>query len=261
MMNQFVLTKKDENGVVTVTLNRESVHNAFNDNVILELTNTFIELEGDVTTRLIVLTGSGRSFCAGADLNWMKSMVSYSEDENYNDSNKLYKMFEAIDNCNKPIIGKINGHALGGGVGLLCVCDYVITHSKAKFGFTEVRLGLIPAVISKFCIEKIGVSHARSLFLSGEMVNADKALSIGLVHQVTSVEKFEESFLHVIHSHLKAAPGAAIEAKKLIKNVMKLSTPEIEKYTCEAIASQRVSSEGQEGMTALLDKRTAKWVL
>jgi methylglutaconyl-CoA hydratase len=220
----------------------------------------FHEISNDESVKVVVLTGDGRSFCSGADLNWMKSMVNYSEEDNFDDSRKLYTMFNTINTCQKPIIGKINGHALGGGVGLVSVCDYVITHEKAKFGFTEVRLGLIPAVISKFCISKIGESHARAWFLSGEMFSAGHAEKIGLVHEVTSLEKFEDRFNEVVQSHLLAGPESSVKAKELIQNIMNLPSEEIEEFTCKAIASRRVSDEGQEGMNALLMKRKARWV-
>jgi methylglutaconyl-CoA hydratase len=259
-MSELFLKEVDSRGVCVVKLNRPEIHNAFNDELIQKLTNLFLEINNDDEIRLVVLTGEGRSFCAGADLNWMKSMVNYTEAENIEDSKELFKMFDSINVLNKPVIGKINGHALGGGVGLVSVCDYAITHEKAKFGFTEVRLGLIPAVISSFCINKIGESHARAWFMSGEMFKSDQALKMGLVHEVTSLDHFEERFEELVTSFLKAGPEAAVESKKLIKNVMSLNEEQIEDYTCKAIASRRVSPEGQEGMSALLEKRLASWV-
>jgi methylglutaconyl-CoA hydratase len=257
-MSLLVVTKS-QRGVTEVKLNRPDIHNAFNDDLITLMIDTFQSLEEDTSTLLVVLTGEGKSFCAGADLNWMKSMANFSKEENIKDSKQLFKMFNIINSFSKPVIGKINGHALGGGVGLVAVCDYVLTHERAKFGFTEVRLGLIPAVISPFCINKIGESHARAWFLSGEMFKANKAFDLGLVHEVSSVENFESRFEEVLNSFLKAGPEAAREAKKLIKNVMLLDSNKDE-YTCNAIAQRRVSSEGQEGMSALLGKRSAKWV-
>ena len=256
----LLLVNKIKEGVTEVKLNRPEIHNAFNDELIQDIIKCFNELENDDNTNIVVLTGEGRSFCAGADLNWMKSMVNYSKDENIQDSKQLFKMFETINNFSKPIIGKINGHALGGGVGLVAVCDYVLTHEKAKFGFTEVRLGLIPAVISPFCINKIGESHARAWFMSGEMFKANKAFDLGLVHEVTSIEEFDERFEEILKSFQKAGPIAAREAKKLIKNVFKLEDDKQSEYTCSAIAERRISEEGQEGMSALLEKRAANWM-
>lgn len=258
---QLLNLSVDDRGVATVTLMRSEIHNAFNDKLIDEVTSVFNKLEKDDNVRIAVLTGDGRSFCAGADLNWMKSMIDYSMDENIKDSLKLATMFETLNSFSKPLIGKINGHALGGGVGLVSVCDFAITHDKSKFGFTEARLGLVPAVISPYCINKIGESQARAWFLSGEMFGADQALKMNLLHKVTTVELFEEEFVKLICSFLKAGPIAAKESKKLITNVVSIPTKDLQLYTCETIAARRISDEGQEGMSALLNKRKAKWVI
>lgn len=253
----MLLTKK-ENAVLTITLDRPEIHNAFNDELIEKIITAFKEASSDINTRLIVLTGNGKSFCAGADLNWMKSMAKYSEEENFTDSQKLYSMFEVINDCPKPVLGLINGHALGGGMGLLSVCDYNLTHERAKFGFTETRLGLIPAVISSFCIKKIGSNHARAWFLSGEKFTSEIAKSIGIVHEICLESEFETRSLSLIESFLKAAPEAAIESKRLIFNVQEY--PDVKDYTCKAIAKKRISDEGQEGMSALLEKREPRWL-
>ena len=253
-----MLISEIKNHVAYITLNRSEIHNAFNDELIEKITQTFIDLEKNESVRLVVLSGAGKSFCAGADLNWMKSMKDYSMEENKKDSIKLYTMFSTINHFSKPVIGKVNGHALGGGLGLVSVCDYVLTHEKAKFGFTEVKLGLIPAVISPFCIRKIGETHARAWFMSGELFNASKAMQIGLVHEVCELENFEKRSQEVVELFLKAGPKAAVSAKELIENVINLED-EMD-YVCDAIAKQRVSSEGQEGMSALLEKRNAKWM-
>lgn len=260
MNYELLITHVDERGVAEVILNRPDIHNAFNDQLIEELIHVFQEHEKDENVRLVILTGKGKSFCAGADLNWMSSMISYSEQENVNDSLRLAKMFEVINNFKKPIVGKINGHALGGGVGLVAVCDYAITHDKAKFGFTEVRLGLIPAVISPYCINKIGESNARAWFLSGERFDGAKGMHMSLIHEVTTLENFEQRVSEVVDSHLNAGPEAAISAKVLIQNVMKLPKKDITEYTCHEIAKKRVSSEGQEGMKALLNKSKPNWM-
>ena len=154
MKAKFLKISIDDKGVANIVLSRAEVHNAFNDEMISELTSIFKQLDADENVRLVVLSGEGKSFCAGADLNWMSSMVDYSMEENIEDSRNLAKMFQTINYFSKPVIGKINGHALGGGVGVVAVCDYAITHEKAKFGFTETRLGLVPAVISSFCLKK-----------------------------------------------------------------------------------------------------------
>ncbi|MAZ48510.1 MAG: enoyl-CoA hydratase [Halobacteriovoraceae bacterium] len=240
-----------------VKLNRPEIHNAFNDELISKITATFHNLSKNEKARLIVLTGEGRSFCAGADLNWMKSMVNYSEEENKADSEKLFDMFASINNCPIPVLGAVNGHALGGGMGLVSVCDFSLTHEKAKFGFTETRLGLIPAVISSFCLGQIGENHARAWFISGEKFSAAQAHQMGLVHEVSSLESFEQRKNDWIESFLQAGPVASRASKRLIKDLKNES--DLKKYTCSEIARIRVSKEGQEGMNALLEKRKASW--
>lgn len=260
MSYEFLKTNIDDRGVAFVTLSRPEIHNAFNDQLIKEITEAFKELEKNDKARLVVLSGEGKSFCAGADLNWMSSMIDYSMEENIADSRNLAQMFQTINNFSKPVIGKINGHALGGGVGVVAVCDYAITHEKAKFGFTEVRLGLVPAVISPFCINKIGESNARAWFMSGEMFKGKEAKQMGLIHEVTTLEDYETRVNEVIESHLKAGPEAAKAAKDLIKNVLSKSSNDLETYTCTEIAKKRISSEGQEGMKALLNKEQPSWM-
>ena len=261
-MSDLFLYELNDKGIATITLNRPEIHNAFNDELILGLTNKFKEMEDDELVRVVVLTGKGKSFCAGADLNWMKSMVGYSEEENFKDSKRLSDLFETINNFSRPVVGKINGAALGGGVGLVACCDYVIASESAKFGLTEVMLGLIPAVISPYVIAKIGESNARATFLTGNRFDGNKALQYGLVHQVSLDRHFHNDVDTFAENLLKAAPKAQQVAKALIKNVIKLSNSDYESissYTCKAIAAKRTSKEGQEGMSALLEKRKPDW--
>lgn len=251
------LETKNSDGVLEVWLNRSELHNAFNAELIEEMIETFSALPKD--SRLVILSGKGSSFCAGADLNWMKAMKDYSQEENFRDSKRLAKMFQVINDCPVPVIGRINGHALGGGVGLVSVCDYAIVVDKALLGFTEVRLGLIPAVISPYCIAKIGESEARAWMLSGERFGAERALQMGLVHEVTSLEKLDERIEELKKSFLAAGPEAARFAKTLIKGVLK-DIEGAEDFTCKMISERRISSEGQEGMSALLTKTKAPWI-
>ncbi|MBT6326600.1 MAG: enoyl-CoA hydratase/isomerase family protein [Bdellovibrionales bacterium] len=246
-----------DNGVATLTLNRPEVHNAFNDHLIQKMIDIFSNLDKKV--RLVILTGNGKSFSAGADLNWMKSMASYSKEENFDDSKKLSKLFSLIDNCEVPVIGKINGHALGGGVGLVAVCDYAIGVDSLNMGMTEVRLGLVPAVISPYVINKIGESNARATFLSGERFSASQAMTMGLIHQIVSADKLDEAINIKVNEFLKAAPEASKNAKLLIKKVILNNETNQEDYLCNLISKLRVSDEGQEGMSALLEKRTPNW--
>jgi methylglutaconyl-CoA hydratase len=259
MMSELYKKEIDKDGVATLTLNRPEIHNAFNDELISGLTDEFKKLSRDQDIRLIILTGEGKSFCAGADLNWMKSMVSYTEEENKEDSENLAALFLAINECSKPVIGKVNGHALGGGVGLVSCCDLVVSSDKAMFGFSEVRLGLIPATISPFVINKIGESHARAWFLSGERFNAESAKHMGLVHRVVPLAELDFAVERVIEEHLLAGPKASVWAKTLIKNVTKFEE-DVTDYTCSEIAKIRISDEGQEGMNALLEKRKPNWI-
>lgn len=252
----------DQRGVATVTLSRPEVHNAFNQELISELTQIFKDLELDSKVRVVVLTGEGKSFCAGADINWMSAMVKYSEAENLKDSRELQRLFEVINLFPKPLVGKVNGAALGGGSGLVAVCDIVVAREEALFGFTEVRLGLLPAVISPFVIAKIGESHARALFLTGERIGTERAMQIGLIHKTSLERYFERDVEAVIDELLKAAPYAQTQAKELISFVVhsKLPREEIKEGTCQRIARIRVGKEGQEGMHSLLEKRKPTWL-
>lgn len=243
------------NGVATVTLNRPELHNAFNAELIAEATKMFRALQG---ARLVVLTGAGTSFCAGADLNWMRSMKDWSEEENYQDAKKLAGLFRVLNELPCPVIGKVNGHALGGGAGLVACCDYVVANDRALFGFTEVRLGLIPAVISPFVMAKIGESAARAWFLSGERFGADVAQRMGLVHEIASGESLNEAMEAAQKRFLMAGPQAAREAKALVMRV-RLSQ-DVEDETCRRIARLRIAAEGQEGMRALLEKDKPAWI-
>lgn len=245
-----------EKGVKEVWLNRPDLHNAFNAELIEEMISLFESFKDE---RLIILTGKGNSFCAGADLNWMKAMKDYTREENFNDSKRLAKMFAVINDCDVPVIGRINGHALGGGVGLVSVCDYVVAADSALMGFTEVRLGLIPAVISPYCISKIGESNARAWFLSGERFGAEEAKRMGLVHEVVLAPELDTKIEEIKKRFLAAGPIAAKEAKKLIRGVMK-NLKGSEDFTCNMITERRVSPEGQEGMRALLSKDKPAWM-
>lgn len=245
-----------ENGVTEVWLNRPELHNAFNAELIEEMISTFSSFKNE---RLIILSGKGGSFCAGADLNWMKAMKNYSKEENFRDSKRLAKMFSTINDCDVPILGRVNGHALGGGVGLVSVCDFVIANQEATFGFTEVRLGLIPAVISPYCISKIGESNARAWMISGERFSAENAKVMGLVHEICTENDLDLKVDEYKKKFLAAGPEAAKESKRLIRGVMK-ALKSSEDFTCQMISERRVSEEGQEGMRALLEKDKPNWM-
>ncbi len=250
----------DHRFVGTLTLNRPKVHNAFNEELIFELTEFFSKKIREDSLRLVVLTGSGKSFCAGADINWMKKMIRYSREENFQDSKALAKLFQTIDHCPVPIVGKIHGAALGGGAGLVSVCDCVLASSQAVFGFTEVHLGLIPAVISPYVMAKIGQTHARSTFLSGERFDAHRAKEWGLVHEVCLPQELDEFTESKVVQFLKAAPEASGAAKALIRRVACAQKDDLQEITCRMISDIRISPEAQEGMSALLEKKRPSWM-
>tara|TARA_R110000868_G_scaffold38661_1_gene135015 strand:+ start:20010 stop:20789 length:780 start_codon:yes stop_codon:yes gene_type:complete len=247
-------------GVATITLDRPELHNAFNEELISELTQTFKGIGSGV--RVVVLKGEGKSFCAGADLNWMKKMVDYTRQENVADAQELANLFKAIDDCPAPVVGVAHGAVLGGGAGLIAVCDYVLAAEDTVFGFTEARLGLVPAVISPFVMAKIGVSAARATFMSGRRFKAAEALRIGLVHQVCNPAMLSAELDNITSEFKKAGPQASREAKQLIKGVLERAHNKVEQinFTCETIATLRASDEGQEGMSALLEKRRPQWI-
>lgn len=255
-MNYKTLLVDEADGVLTVTLNRPDVHNAFNDELIAEAIDLFEGL-GATTARAVVLRGTGSNFCAGADLNWMSRMVRYTREENIRDSSLLARMYALINECPLPVIGRIQGAAIGGGVGLVAVCDIAIATRDAKFGLSEVKLGILPAVISPYVIAKIGQTHARALFLTGERFDVDRAQRIGLVHRV--VDDVDAAVAETIALLKTSGPEAVRECKKLVAYVDSHELVDAIPYTIEAIAGRRVSAEGQEGMSAFLKKEKAPW--
>src|SRR5258707_6573086 len=210
------LLVEERDGIVSVTLDRPDVHNAFNDEMIAEAVDLFGAI-GSRDARAVVLRGTGPSFCAGADLNWMSRMVSYTREENIRDSSLLAQMYALIDECPLPVIGRIQGAAIGGGVGLVAVCDVAIAARDAKFGLSEVKLGILPAVISPYVIARIGETHARALFLTGERFDAERAPRIGLVHRVA--DDLDAAVAETIAALKSSGPEAVRECKKLIAHV------------------------------------------
>jgi methylglutaconyl-CoA hydratase len=245
-----------------VTLNRPDVHNAFNRELIQDLRAAFLALSrlpvGQV--RAVVLAGVGKSFCAGADVNWMRESLGYSEEENVADALDMAAMFEAIDRCPMPVVGRIHGAALGGGVGLAAVCDIVVAADDAVFAFSEARLGIAPAVISPYVLRKIGATHARALFFTAERFDAQRALQIGLIHIIKRAPELDAEIDRLQNAILASAPGAIARAKSLIAAVPHLDRETATRETAETIAALRVAAEGQEGLLAFLEKRKAEWV-
>ncbi len=258
--NFQTLLINQKNNLATVTLNRPELHNAFNEIMIQELTKAFSTLSKDKNTRVIILTGNGESFCAGADLNWMKKMASFTKKENLEDSKRLHKMLETIYRCSKPVIAKVNGSAIGGGVGLVAAADIALAYNTAKFGLSEVRLGLIPAVISPFVIKKIGEANAREYFLTAERFDALKARQMNLVNEVGSPEEIEKKLEEKIKFLLSAGPEALAESKILIEKVSGQPIEKVSAFTSRKIAERRASKEGREGVQAFLEKRNPQWI-
>jgi methylglutaconyl-CoA hydratase len=246
--------------VVRVTLNRPDVRNAFNEELIAELTAWADSVTAGGAARVAVLSGAGKVFCAGADLTWMSKMVAYTRDENVRDAKALARMFEAMDRLPIPLIGRIHGAALGGGAGLAAVCDIVVAAEDAAFAFTEVKLGILPAVISPFVIAKIGRSAARELFLTGARFSAARAKEIGLVHAVGEEPALDRVVAKYVNDLMTSAPEAVAAAKLLIGEVATRTSTSATEYTIDAIADRRVSPEGQEGMSAFLAKRLPPWI-
>ena len=262
MKTYSTLNVQREGPVLQVRLNRTDVRNAFNDQLITEGIELFDTLAREVEgLRAVVLGGEGSVFCAGADLNWMSTMVSYTREENIADSSRLAKLFASINECPLPVIGRIQGAAIGGGVGLVAVCDIAIATADAKFGLSEVKLGILPAVISPYVIAKIGETHARALFLTGERFGSERAASIGLVHEVVPDEvSLDAAIARIVKELVSSGPAAVRECKRLIDFVSSCDSTDAVPYTIEAIAERRVSAEGQAGMKAFLEKKKAPWI-
>jgi methylglutaconyl-CoA hydratase len=252
----------DQQGpVVRVVLNRPEVRNAFDEQSIAELTEWAASVQADGPARVAVLSGAGKAFCAGADLAWMSKMIAYTREENVRDARAMAAMFEALDRLPIPLIGRVHGAALGGGVGLAAVCDIVVAAEDAIFGFTEVKLGIIPAVISPYALAKIGRSAARELFLTGARFSAARAREIGLVHAVGDEAELDRMIAKYVNDLLSSAPHAVAAAKRLIADVT--AAPDRDAaidLTAGAIADRRVAPEGQDGMRAFLDKRPPSWL-
>jgi methylglutaconyl-CoA hydratase len=261
MPYQFLATRRD-GPIERLTLNRPEVRNAFNEQVIAELTDWAGRTGSEAPAtrpRVVVLGGAGKMFCAGADVAWMAKTVQYTEEENVRDATAMSRMFAALDTLPIPLIGRIQGAALGGGAGLAAVCDIVVADVGAVFGFTETKLGILPAVISPFALAKIGRSAARELFLTGARFSAARAKEIGLVHTVVSAAELDGAVQAHANELLTAGPEAVAAAKALIPQVSGLSAEAAQPLTAGAIAARRVSREGQEGLSAFLAKRKPGW--
>jgi methylglutaconyl-CoA hydratase len=254
----------DDRGVATMTLTRPEVRNAFDSDLIEQLGARLLEVREREDIRALVITGAGDCFSAGADVNWMRSMVDAGEEDNLEDALGLADLMGALHDMGKPTVARVNGHAFGGGVGLVACCDIAIATTDAKFSLSEVRLGLIPAVISPYVLDAIGVRHGRRFFLSGEVMSAKKARRIGLVHEITKRERLDEAIEHQLSMLLLGGPAAIRECKALIAMVdghAMSADRALRRRTAELIAQLRVTEEGQEGLHAFLEKRPPAWVV
>jgi methylglutaconyl-CoA hydratase len=248
--------------VARVTLSRPDVHNAFDAGLIAELRTTFAALAREEPGRLraVVLAGAGPSFCAGADLDWMRAAMALDTEGNEQDAMAMADMFETIDTCPAPVIARVHGAALGGGMGLLAVADLVIAESGTRFGFTETRLGILPSVISPFVVAKIGETHARALFPGGRRFDATRAARIGLVHEIVEGEAALDAAVETAVADLLAAgPTAARAAKAIVREIRGLGHGSAKWHTARVIARQRTSEEAQEGFRAFAEKRRPAW--
>lgn len=249
-----------EEKTARLTLNRPEVHNAFNSLMITELDDVFERIKADKSIRLVVLTGEGKSFCAGADLNWMREIIHYSFEQNLEESRQLAEVLHKIYTLPKPTLAMVNGTAIGGGNGFLSACDISVASENAKFGLSEVKIGLVPAAISPYVIRRIGESKAREYFLTGKRIPARKALEIGLINEVVSPDKLKETVDGIAELLLSSGPEAIAACKELICKVPGMSFEEAKEYTARMIANLRISAEGQEGTGAFLEKRKPKWI-
>lgn len=259
-MSDAVLEISTTGAVAQVRLTRPDVRNAFNAELIAELHRSFEALGADPSVRAVVLCGEGKTFCGGADINWMRGSLELSREENVADAQRMSDMFRAIDRCPKAVIARVHGAALGGGAGLVAVCDIAIASQETVFGFTETKLGILPAVISPFVLAKIGQSHARALFLTGERFDAQRAAAVGLIHEVVAPNDLELAVRRVVEEIKTAGPSAVAVAKQMVATVSAATYDATRDITSHAIAQQRTSPEGQEGLRAFLERRKAKWV-
>lgn len=261
MSDPKVLLEKSpaDKRVARLVLNRPEVRNAWDGETVTLLQRAVRDLASDDSVRVVELSGEGPSFCAGADLEWMKRLASFTMEENRRDSAELAQLFKALDDLEKPVVARVQGAALGGGTGLAAVCDVVVAAEGAVFGTTEVRVGVIPAVIAPYVIRKIGESHARAWFLTGERVGAEEARRVGLVHHVVPEKELGRATKAVVDAILLGGPLAVAEAKRLVQTVHAMPPRDAQAWALQRMAERRGSHEGLEGLKAFLEKRPPGW--
>jgi len=248
-----------EGKLARLWLDRPDVHNAFNSAMIRELRAVLRDLREDAAVRIVVLSGKGKSFCAGADLNWMREIIRFSYEQNLQESLELADFLYELYALPKPTIARVNGAAIGGGAGFLSACDIVVASAEAKFGLSEVKIGLVPACIAPYVVRRTGESLARQYFLTGERIDAHRALEIGLANAVVEPERLDAKVEEIASLLISSGPEALASCKELLRRVPGMGFEEAKRFTAEMIAGLRVSREGQEGMAAFLEKRKPQW--
>ncbi len=262
MSNESVVTEIGPDGVATITFNRPELHNAIDESVIAQCKAGLRRVADDPAARVVVIAGNGKSFCAGADLNWMKRTADYDEAQNYRDALEFTELLALIDGMPKPTIARVHGPAYGGGVGVVACCDIAIGTPQAAFCFSEVRLGLIPAMISPYAVAAIGERHARRYMLTAERIEAAEALRIGLLHELCTADELDATIGRIVEQALRGGPASIASCKTLIAQVAQGPIDQAKQnYTARMIATTRASAEGKEGIGAFLDKRKPAWIL
>ncbi len=259
-MNYQTLTLTIKNGVATLTLNRPDIRNAFNEVMLAEILEVCTELAKREDVRALVFTGEGKAFCAGADLNWMKKMINYTYEENFADAMVLANAMNALYSMPQPTIARVNGHAIGGGMGFVTGCDIAIAADTAVLSLSEVKIGLVPACIAPYVIRKAGPGKAKEFFLTGERMTANRALEAGFLNKVVPPEELDEAVEELLGRLLTSGPRAMAYAKELIDKVPGMDWEEAKRFTADMISRIRVGDEGQEGCAAFLEKRKPKWL-
>ncbi len=261
-MAENLLVEHDQRGVTTLTLSRPEVRNAFDDELINALMTALQQCDRDPQVKVIVLTGAGKSFSSGADLNWMREMASYGEEENIEDALRLAELMAMLNGVRKATMARVNGHAFGGAVGLIACCDIAVGADVARFALSEVRLGLVPAVISPYVVSAIGERQARRYFLTGEAFDANQACRLGLLHEVAADDQLDSAVETIISHLLAGGPKAQLASKELVASISHhgvTASQSLQRRTAELIAQLRGSVEGQEGLSAFLEKRKPDW--
>ena len=243
-----------------IWLNRPEVRNAFNDALVADIANAFADVEASPDTRVVVVAARGQIFCAGADLNWMRTMAGFSHAENHADALKVARMFHAVHSCSRPVIARVHGNAFGGGVGLVAACDIVVAADLASFALTEVKLGIVAATISPHVVRAMGARQAARFMLTGEKFMAPQARAAGLVHEIVAKDALDDEVERLVKHLLEASPAALASTKRLLADVVEMPMDDVLlAATAKCIADARGSPEGREGITAFLEKRAPGW--